>query len=116
MPEHWTYGTSLRAARERKGLSQDDAARRVGVKVGAWGAWERGQQVPAMERLAKVVEVLEVEPSEVGYDPPRNMLLVGSDWARQQFDQQAAMIAALEEKVDRLIAFHKSGGDDRKLG
>lgn len=51
-------GRRIRAARERKGLTQLELAQLVGVKTSRTvGGWERGEHVP-MNRLGKLEEVL----------------------------------------------------------
>jgi transcriptional regulator with XRE-family HTH domain len=57
----------LRELRERLGLSQRELARALDVDESAVSRWEAGERVPreaAAERLAALLRVLEVDPSE----------------------------------------------------
>jgi transcriptional regulator with XRE-family HTH domain len=54
------FGTNLREARERLGLTQEQVAERSGVhatEVSRMEAGKRDPQVSTLERLAKAVEV-----------------------------------------------------------
>lgn len=54
------FGTNLRAARERLGLTQEEVAQRSGVhstEVSRIEAGKRDPKVSTLERLAKAVEV-----------------------------------------------------------
>jgi transcriptional regulator with XRE-family HTH domain len=54
------FGSNLRAARERRGLTQEEVARRSGVhatEVSRIEAGKRDPKVSTLERLAKAVEV-----------------------------------------------------------
>ncbi len=52
-----TNGEKLRAWRERAGLSQDKAARRVGTSQRTWGAWEANGTTPEID-YADAIEKL----------------------------------------------------------
>ena len=43
-----SQGDNLAAWRLEKGLSQGQAATRIGVTQGAWAAWERGFRTPSL--------------------------------------------------------------------
>lgn len=54
------FGTNLRAARERLGLTQEEVAQRSGVhstEVSRIEAGKRDPKVSTLERLARAVEV-----------------------------------------------------------
>ena len=88
----WRHGGDLRAFREQQlELSQQAAATKVGVSIGAYSAWERGTAVPKRESLADLVEKLGVPPTVVGYSAPAGWELVPAGWIRDEF-------AALEER------------------
>lgn len=89
----WTHQADLRAARKRAQLTQDEAARLVGVKERTWGAWERGAFSPSEEHLRAIVEKLQVPPELVGYSAPEGWELVPAAWIQEQF---AAIIEMLE--------------------
>ena len=50
----------LRLARERKGLSQLDLSRLLGVSDGLAGQWERGQKEPSLSKLKDLARTLGV--------------------------------------------------------
>lgn len=50
----------LRLARERKGLSQLDLSRLLGVSDGLAGQWERGQKEPSLSKLKDLARALDV--------------------------------------------------------
>ena len=39
-------GSALRAAREKRGDTQEEAAARVGVRGNTWARWERDEHAP----------------------------------------------------------------------
>lgn len=61
-PRDLLQGMGRRIVRERKrrGWSQGDLARRLGVKRERAGNWERGENAPRLEELALLAEVLRV--------------------------------------------------------
>jgi transcriptional regulator with XRE-family HTH domain len=50
----------LRLARERKGLTQLELSRLLGVSDGLAGQWERGQKEPSLSKLKDLARALEV--------------------------------------------------------
>lgn len=52
--------------RKRRGWTQADLARRLGVPRERLGKWERGLNAPCLEDLAALSEVLEVPLGELG--------------------------------------------------
>ena len=66
-------GEALRGARERAGLAQAEAARRVGVRRQYYWSVEHGRERASRERLARVAEVLGLDPAALerlaGYPP-----------------------------------------------
>lgn len=57
-------GEHLRALREEMGWTQEHLAVRVGVYPTMIGKWERGEVVPAPDRLQRLCTVLCVKPQE----------------------------------------------------
>lgn len=53
----------LKAARERKQLSQAALARQLGVTQTLPGQWERGEKVPSADKLQRLAELLGVTAS-----------------------------------------------------
>lgn len=48
--------TIIRTARERGGLTQEEAAARYGTSQSQWAQWETGHRAPSMAKLAAIVE------------------------------------------------------------
>jgi transcriptional regulator with XRE-family HTH domain len=53
-------GRRIVRERKRRGWSQVDLARRLGIKRERTGNWERGENAPRLEELARLAEVLQV--------------------------------------------------------
>lgn len=61
----------VRAWREHKGMSQEEAARRAGIRQATWSRLERGVTNPHRVTLAAVAQVLGVRPDELTRRPKR---------------------------------------------
>ena len=55
----------LAAAREAKGLSQVELAKKLGVSAGTVGGWETGDHGISKKRLRKVAELLGMDALEL---------------------------------------------------
>lgn len=44
----------MRAWREEVGLTQEGAAKRLGVTTGTWSSWEQGRKRPSIEQIVKL--------------------------------------------------------------
>lgn len=64
------FGKRLRALRDERGLSQRELADRLGTRPPQLSRYENGSQLPTLETLVAIAEVLRVPPA---------MLLGGSD-------------------------------------
>ncbi len=53
-------GMQIRQFRRQQGVTQAELARKIGVKQYSIARWEKGQNSPTPERLAKIAEVLGV--------------------------------------------------------
>lgn len=49
----------LQALRRKKGMSQEDLSKLVGVTPGMVSRWERGKRTPKYQNLKKISEALE---------------------------------------------------------
>lgn len=58
-----TLGGRISFARESAGLSEEEAARRLGVLAESWIAWERDRDAPRANRLATMAGILGVSLS-----------------------------------------------------
>lgn len=54
---------AIRKAREAAGLSQEQAAAKVGIKVQNWQKYEYGERAPKDEMLEKIAQALAVDIS-----------------------------------------------------
>lgn len=97
--ETWTYGADLRDMRTAAGMSQEEAASALGVRLGTYGSWERGTHVPRREALDRIVEVFGVPPASLGLDTPRGWELVPADWIRDQIAAQEERARVRHEEV-----------------
>ena len=57
---HEKFARAVRSARRSKGLSQAEAAERIGIAVEAYGRLERGVVLPRAETLVHMADVFEV--------------------------------------------------------
>lgn len=62
----------LRALRERRGMTQWDVAKQLGINQSTYAVWELGKKLPTLERLADLCKVLNVRVEH---------LLTPEDWA-----------------------------------
>lgn len=61
----YNFGNFVCALREKKGLTQADVARQLGVTPAAVSKWENGISKPRVEVLCQLAEILDVTPSEL---------------------------------------------------
>ncbi|MFC3196330.1 helix-turn-helix domain-containing protein [Parapedobacter deserti] len=55
-----TFGERLTQVRKRKGLSQADVGKKIGINGDAYGRYERNEVRPTIEMAVKVAQALEV--------------------------------------------------------
>jgi transcriptional regulator with XRE-family HTH domain len=60
-------GLTLRLVRELRGLSQSAAARRAGIGKSQLSKYEIGKELPKLESLGKVLDVLSIDPFNFFY-------------------------------------------------
>ena len=60
-----TLGSRLQTARQKKGLTQAEVAKRTGTNTKYYAKLERGEAVPSLKMLERILKVLEVKSSEV---------------------------------------------------
>lgn len=123
---HYTdLGNRLRAAREAKGLRQEDVAQACDVTQAAVQKWEAGAAAPrGLQRTAKLAEILGIEPADIrplpsygGMRPsaatltleePRPPLYTGSELMRRIREKRHEQIAqhlpdSLRQNIDQSI-------------
>lgn len=59
------FGTRLREARERLGLTQEDVAQRSGVHASEISRMEAGKRDPKISTLERLAEAVEVKPGQL---------------------------------------------------
>jgi transcriptional regulator with XRE-family HTH domain len=59
------FGTRLREARERLGLTQEDVAQRSGVHVTEVSRMEAGKRDPKISTLRRLAKAVEVKPGQL---------------------------------------------------
>lgn len=82
----------LSELRERAGLSQEDAARKVGVTHRQWQRWESGQSMPYPRNLDKVASAFGISVSDFFDDQP----LASPETRSDQLDR-------IEAKLDEIL-------------
>jgi transcriptional regulator with XRE-family HTH domain len=87
----------LRELRERNGLSQEDAARKVGITHRQWQRWESGDSMPYPRSLDMVASTFGISVAEF-FDP-----------AEPVVDQ--SQLDRIEAKLDQVLAILKQPGD-----
>lgn len=61
----YRFGNFVCMLREKKGLTQAEVARRLGVTPAAVSKWENGSSKPRVEVLFQLAEILDVKPEEL---------------------------------------------------
>lgn len=60
-----SIGRQLQQARQRKDLTQAEVAKRAGTNVNYYAKLERGEAVPSLKMLEKIVKALDIKSSDV---------------------------------------------------
>lgn len=58
-------GRQLQSVRQRKGLTQAEVAKHAGTNTNYYAKLERGEAVPSLKMLEKVVRALGIKSSDV---------------------------------------------------
>lgn len=72
-PEDRIIGHVLRSARERLGLSQEDAADKAGLHRAQYGRYEAGQNAPSFLTVVHIATRLGVPASEIAEEAERQL-------------------------------------------
>jgi transcriptional regulator with XRE-family HTH domain len=91
----------LSELRERAGLSQEDAARKVGVTHRQWQRWESGESMPYPRNLDRVASAFGIAVAEFFDDQPA---------AAPRDDTQLDRIEALLVELVGLLRPREPGG------
>lgn len=60
-----TVGANIRAIREQRGVSQNQAALDIGIAQGQWWHYENGNHLPSVKVLKKICEYLGVTATDI---------------------------------------------------
>ncbi|SMX38693.1 helix-turn-helix domain-containing protein [Maliponia aquimaris] len=117
-PESATFGDRVAAAREAAGMSQEELARRLGIKLKTLQAWEDDLGEPRANRLSILAGLLNVsivwlitgegeglsEPAEDDLiTPDMNAVLTEIRALRGQFRTGAEKLGRLEKRLRLLL-------------
>lgn len=83
--------------RERHGLSQEDAAHKVGITTRQWQRWETGESMPYPRNLDAVASRFGISVAEF-FDPPDDISVDVAQLDRMEakLDEILSRVAALE--------------------
>lgn len=113
-----TFGDRLAAAREQAGLTQEDLAKRVGVKLATLEAWEQDLKEPRANRLSMLAGMLNISLSWLltgqgeGPEGPLddepleadlNLLLSEMRGLRSEITLSAERLAQLEKRLRKAL-------------
>ncbi|WP_336486493.1 helix-turn-helix domain-containing protein [Methylobacterium nigriterrae] len=65
--EQSNFGERLRRLRDLAGLTQEEAARRIGVNRSAFAQWERGYTEPSLDRISELSELFRTSPAYLAF-------------------------------------------------
>jgi transcriptional regulator with XRE-family HTH domain len=68
-PAHASFGRTVRAIRNRRGVSQESLALQCGLDRTYISGIERGTRNPSLTNILKLAEALEVRPAELFAGP-----------------------------------------------
>lgn len=113
-----TFGDRLAAAREQTGLSQEDLAKRLGVKLITLQAWEQDLKEPRANRLQMLSGMLNISLSwlltgqgegpdgpieDAPLDADINLLLTELRGLRAEMTQAADRLAQFEKRLRKAL-------------
>ena len=101
----------LSELRERASLSQEDAARKVGVTHRQWQRWESGESMPYPRNLDKVASAFGISVAEFFDDVP----LTVPDTRSDQLDRIETELAGLRADIKQLLGLVAQYGFEQEL-
>ena len=119
-PDAATFGDRLAAAREAAGMTQEQLAKRLGVKLGSLQRWEEDLAEPRANRLSMVAGILNVSliwlitgegegiapPDEEAIPADIGAVLTEIRGMRAEMRNSAEKLGRLEKKLRALIKDH----------
>lgn len=107
-PETATFGDRLSAARESAGMTQDELAKRLGVRVATLRSWENDRSEPRANRLSIMAGILNVSMGWLincegaGVPAPGDSEKAANTAAREELRALRHLIAEAGDRIDRL--------------
>lgn len=99
-------GDRLRQARDRLGLTQTEAAEKIGLSYAAIGQWERGETIPELENLVPCAQVygasLDWLVWDMGYNFDARVAAIPALLRQRLIDDLARKIEETEALAKRL--------------
>ena len=111
-PDKATFGDRLVAAREKSNLSQQDLAKRLGVKSSTIKSWENDNSEPRANRLSMLAGLLNVSITWLisaegsGVDAPKKMDETPDD-LHEPLKELTALRLNLLKNIDRINNIEK---------
>ena len=111
-PDKATFGDRLVAAREKSNLSQQDLAKRLGVKSSTIKSWEHDNSEPRANRLSMLAGLLNVSITWLisaegsGVDAPKKMDETPDD-LHEPLKELTALRLNLLKNIDRINNIEK---------
>lgn len=102
-------GSRLKALRESKNWSQEDAAHAVGVTTSTWGRWERGTRAPYESNWRRISQVFGEDDAREARGVPPPPLGLGAP--NSQAADLEARLVRIEEKLDELVGLISGNPD-----
>jgi transcriptional regulator with XRE-family HTH domain len=100
-----SIGPVIQEHRKMRNWSQEDLARKVGVRALAVGKWERGQATPTHENRLALARAFGADAADFGYEPPP--FTTGDappEWFTQAIEQQNARLDDIHTTLKQLLA------------
>lgn len=121
-----TIPNKLKIARERKGMSQNDAARALGIGQSTLSQWEVGARRPKLDNLRKMASLYVIDPQWLLFDQspidqenmvhvpvlgggPPDILNLNKDCISSLTDTDPDKISAIRQKSNQMEPLIKSG-------
>lgn len=87
----------LRTARRAVGLTQDEAAKRLGVGLNTVARWEQGVATPTDENLTRALELYETDLDEIPHGPQRRKWELRVEMLERRAEQQQDLVKELRQ-------------------
>ena len=113
-----TFGDRLAGAREALGVSQEDMARRLGVKLKTVVAWENDWSEPRANKLQMVAGLLNVsirwlltgegtgpeDPDQIDVEGDLNQILLDLRQIRHEHSRLGEQMGRLEKRLRKMLS------------